>query len=678
MTSRDRHSTPSPYSDAPEAIESRRSTARLIRLALLLVLLAFLLWAGLKAWRVAGAARSLLAVEDEARALAANGLANVDANAAEALLLGARADIVTLRDELGFIRPIAPYLGWVPRLGPALVAAPDLLDMADAGSEAGVLAFGGLKPALAIAQNGDFGMERLGELLPVVAEAGPALAQASAALDRTAAARAALADAVPAEELPWRVQQLLQLADTWLPLGRNGLRLAPHLPALLGADGPRRYLIMAQNEDELRATGGFLTGAGIVTVENGRIVDLSFLDSNYVDNYWVKPYDFPPQPLYDYMGLEMLLFRDANYWPDFPTSARKAMDLYAYGRDVAPLDGAIAIDQEFLRLLVDATGPIPIPDSDQTINAGNLLQMLRQARDIQEGQEIGKWVEDRKAFLGGFAVAIRTRVESDFGSIDLPKLARNLAAAGDGRHLSIYVRDAGAAAALTATGWDGRLPTAPPGDFLMVVDSNMGYNKVNLLVERTLTYEVNLGPQPQATLSALYSHTGESSAEPCAQGVEAEFAQAASYLALADKCYWNYLRVYAPGGSVLQASSSHTVPGQTLFNSRTWDGAAQTVAEQPGLTTFANFFLLPRAAEVSTMFQYALPEGITTTEDGDTVYRLTVFKQPGTRPELLALRVALPSGATLVDASLPAQMQDGRLLLSTTLDKNVVITLRYR
>ena len=86
---------------------------------------------------------------------------------------------------------------------------------------------------------------------------------------------------------------------------------------------------MAQNEDELRATGGFLTGAGIVTVENGRIVDLSFLDSNYVDNYWVKPYDFPPQPLYDYMGLEMLLFRDANYWPDFPTSARKAMDLYA-------------------------------------------------------------------------------------------------------------------------------------------------------------------------------------------------------------------------------------------------------------------------------------------------------------------------------------------------------------
>ena len=102
------------------------------------------------------------------------------------------------------------------------------------------------------------------------------------------------------------------------------------------------------------------------------------------------------------------------------------------------------------------------------------------------------------------------------------------------------------------------------------------------------------------------------------------------------------------------------------------------MAEQPGLTTFSNFFLLPWASEVSAMFQYDLPAGVTVTEDGNTVYRLTVYKQPGTRPELLALLVGLPTGATLVDASLPAQIQDGRLLLTTRLDSNVVITLRYR
>ena len=282
MTSRDRHSTYSPYPEPPESVApedagSRRSTGRLIRLALLLLLLAFVLWAGLKAWRVAGAARSLLAVEDEARALVADGPLNVDADAAEALLLGARGDIVTLRDELGFVRPIAPYLGWVPRFGPTLMAAPHLLEMADAGSEAAVLAVGALKPALPIVQGEAFGAERLGDLLPILTAAGPALEQAAAALERTAAARAELAAAVPAEALPWRVQQLLRQADELLPLGQSGLRLAPHLPALLGVDGPRRYLILAQNEDELRATGGFLTGAGVVTVENGRIAELSFM-----------------------------------------------------------------------------------------------------------------------------------------------------------------------------------------------------------------------------------------------------------------------------------------------------------------------------------------------------------------------------------------------------------------
>lgn len=650
---------------------------------LLLLLLALLVWGGLKAWRIAGAARSLLAAQEQAQALAAGGLTGIDPDAAEALLLQARADIVTLRDELAFSRPIAPHLGWVPRLGPSLVASPYLLDMADAGSEAAVLAVGGLKPALATVQGGNFGMDRLGEVLPTLAAAGPALTQADEALDRAAAARAGLAAALPAEELPWRIQQLLALADEWLPIGQDGLRLAPHLPALLGADGPKRYLIMAQNEDELRATGGFVTGAGLVTVENGRITSLEFRDSSNVDNFATKPYDFPPQPLYDYMDLELLAFRDANFWADFPTSAQKAMDLYAYGLDVPPLDGAIAIDQEFLRLLVDATGPVPIPDSDRSINANNLLQVLRQARNIQEGQQVGEWVGDRKAFLGGFAAAIRTKIESDFSAINPVKLARNMVDAVETRHLSITVRDPDASAALAAMGWDGRLPSAPPGDFLMAVDTNMGYNKVNVYVERTLGYDVQLGPEPQGTLTILYTHTGPAVAEECYQGVTEEFELALPYEALTDKCYWNYLRVYVPSGSVLQAASHHTVPGKTLFNGRTWDGDAQTVAEQPGLTTFANFMLLPRASEATAMFQYGLPEGVVSAEDGgaadgDQVYRLRVFKQPGTRPELLRVTVGLPAGASFVDASLPTRLDGGQVIIDTTLATNLDIAVRYR
>ncbi len=687
MTSHGRYSTPDPVGpeEATPAAHpatpaaANRPTARFIRLGLLLGLLVLLLWAGLKAWRVAGAARSLLAAQDEARALLVNGLAGLDADAAEALVLDARQDIVTLRDELSFLRPIAPYLGWVPRLGPSLIAAPHLLDMADAGSEAGALAVSGLKPALAIVQGPDFGIARLGDVLPVIAGAAPQLEAAGTALERYADARAALGAAVAAETLPWRVRQLLQLSDEWLPAAQGGLRLLPHAPALLGTSGPRRYLIMAQNEDEMRATGGFLTGAGVLTIENGQIVDLNFRDTYWINDWANKPYDFPPQPYYDYMGLEMLLFRDANFWPDFPTSAQKAMDLYAYGQNTPPFDGAIAIDQEFLRLLVDATGPIPVPDSDDTINADNLLEMLRQARDIQEGQAVREWLSDRKAFLGIFAGAIMSKLETDFGSVDPARLARNMVTAIEARHLTLYMRDPDLSAALADNGWDGRLPQSPPGDFLMAIDTNMGYNKVNLYVERSLDYAVTLGAQPEASLAVHYRHTGPANPEPCQQGVTAEFEQATEYITLADKCYWNYLRVYAPGGSVLIDSSRHVVPGETLFNGRTWDGAAQIVREQPGLTTFANFLLLERASEATATFRYQLPAAVVETAEADRVYRLTLYKQPGMRPESLRLTLTLPEGASLIEATpAPTSVDANRLTFETTLETNLVISVRFR
>lgn len=685
MTSYNRSSSTPPPLDAPDLpapiqTPSRGSTGRIARLLVLAGLLILLLWLGLKAWRVYQSAQSLLAIEPEARALMAGGMNQVDPDAAEALVLRAREDIAVLYDELAFTRPIAPYLGWVPRLGPTLVASPHLLEMADAGSEAGALAITSLKPALEIYQREDFGAASLGELLPVISAAAPELESAGLAVGRYAASRQALAEAIPTETLPWRVRQLLEVSDQWLPIGQDGLRLLPHFPELLGQDGPRRYLILAQNEDEMRATGGFITGAGAITVENGRITTLDFRDANNVDNWRAKPYAFPPQPYYDFMRLELFGFRDANFWPEFPVSAQKAMQLYEYGLDAPPFDGVIAIDQEFLRLLVDSTGPVPIPGTDQQINANNVLQTLREARDIQEGQEIQEWVRDRKAFLGGFAAAIQAKIETDFGSIDPMKLVANMAGAAEERHLSIYMREPALGAALAANGWDGSLPQAPPGDFLMVVDTNMGYNKANVFIERAIDYTVTLSSQPQAEVAVTYRHTGPATGEPCYQGVDEEFEEAAEYLAIADQCYWNYVRVYAPAGSTLQGASRHTVPGNTLYSETTWDSPGLMVDDLPWLSTFANFLLVPRNEEVTATFAYQLPAGVLTLlESGDLSYQLDIRKQPGMKDEALRVTVNLPANASILEVTpAPSAMDGTRISFELNLNANQLVAIRYR
>lgn len=685
MTSYNRSSSTPPPLDAPDLpapiqTPSRGSTGRIARLLVLAGLLILLLWLGLKAWRVYQSAQSLLAIEPEARALMAGGMNQVDPDAAEALVLRAREDIAVLYDELAFTRPIAPYLGWVPRLGPTLVASPHLLEMANAGSEAGALAITSLKPALEIYQREDFGAASLGELLPVISAAAPELESAGLAVGRYAASRQALAEAIPTETLPWRVRQLLEVSDQWLPIGQDGLRLLPHFPELLGQDGPRRYLILAQNEDEMRATGGFITGAGAITVENGRITTLDFRDANNVDNWRAKPYAFPPQPYYDFMRLELFGFRDANFWPEFPVSAQKAMQLYEYGLDAPPFDGVIAIDQEFLRLLVDSTGPVPIPGTDQQINANNVLQTLREARDIQEGQEIQEWVRDRKAFLGGFAAAIQAKIETDFGSIDPMKLVANMAGAAEERHLSIYMREPALGAALAANGWDGSLPQAPPGDFLMVVDTNMGYNKANVFIERAIDYTVTLSSQPQAEVAVTYRHTGPATGEPCYQGVDEEFEEAAEYLAIADQCYWNYVRVYAPAGSTLQGASRHTVPGNTLYSETTWDSPGLMVDDLPWLSTFANFLLVPRNEEVTATFAYQLPAGVLTLlEPGDLSYQLDIRKQPGMKDEALRVTVNLPANASILEVTpAPSAMDGTRISFELNLNANQLVAIRYR
>lgn len=685
MSSTGRYShtpVPEPVPEEPQTVApDRGTTARLARWLILAGLLILLVWAGLKAWRIYQASSSLLSIQEKAGVLLAGGIQSADPDIVEALVLSAREDVAVLHEELGFIRPIAPLLGWIPQAGPLLEASPYLLEMADAGSEAGATAVTALKPALAIVQRDDFSAARLGELLPVFSAAIPDLEVAAAAMDRYATARTELDGVVSTDALPWRVRRLLEISDELMPAAAGGLRLAPHIPTLLGQDGPRRYLLMAQNEDEIRATGGFLTGVGVLTVQNGQIVDLSFRDANLVDNWAAKPYEFPPQPLYDYMGLELFLFRDANFWPDFPTSARTAMDLFEYGQDAEPLDGAIAIDQEFLRLLVEATGPVPVPGTDQTINADNLIRTLQEARNIQEGQEVGEWVRDRKAFLGGFAAAILAKFETNFGSINPINLAANIGAAVETRHLSIFMRDPALATALSEIGWDGHLPHHPPGDFLMTVDSNMGYNKVGIYLERAVEYAVDLNPEPgpQALVTINYRHTGPPQTEPCYQGVSDEFEQGLDYLALADQCYWNYIRVYAPEGSILMDSSRHVVPGETMFNGVTWDSEAQLVAEQDGLTTFAVFLLVPQGGQETALFRYQLPGAVIQKDDGASVYQLTVYKQPGVRAEPLKVTISLPERSQ-IDHINPASgvIEGNRVFFETTLTANTVFTIRYR
>lgn len=651
-----------------------------VRYLLLAALLLFLLWAGLKTYRLVTAVSGLLSLQTSAETMMAAGIGGIEAAEAQDLVLEARQHLKTIKQETAFLMPLTPYFGWLPEIGPLVTDALHLLEMADAGVDTGAYLLRGTAPILTIMQNeGEQSPEKVPAIIAVLADAQPDIAEAGNAFTRYQAARSQLTRTA---EYPQRLQDLLNKADSYTPLAADGLKFAQVMPQIMGHNGRRHYLLIAQNEDELRATGGFFSGVGLLAVENGRIADLTFEDASLIQDWANKPYDFPPQPLYEFMKSELFLFRDANFWPDFPTSAEVGLGLYEYTVDESPpLDGLIAIDQTFMQLLLQATGPVQVPGSDITLNHKTIIDSMRASWNATEDESNSEWFHTRKDFMGIFAAGVRHRLEAEFDQIDPIYLAQVMDEAIKGKHIQLYMRDPAELAILDEIGWDGRMENKANQDYLFVVDTNMGFNKSNLFVERSLDYQINLQPDNtgEALITVNYTHTQPDNGELCSQDVFADYRTAAEYTTIAHKCYYNYLRVYAPAGSQLLDASTHFAGADLLLGTEDWPGTAVTPNEFANFTTFANFIVLPRGQQLSSYFHYQLPPHIVTAADDVNIYRLLIPKQAGTDQDTVRITVNLPPGSTLVAAQpSPTAVTNNQIIFEDQLDTDLEIELRYQ
>lgn len=121
------------------------------------------------------------------------------------------------------------------------------------------------------------------------------------------------------------------------------------LPSLLGASEPKQYLVIFQNDKELRPTGGFITAYAIFDVDQGTI---SLVKSDDIYNLDNSIPDKPPAPapiLKYFSGVYEFNLRDSNISPDYMVSMKTFNDMYnKAGLKTVPIDGIIAIDTNVL------------------------------------------------------------------------------------------------------------------------------------------------------------------------------------------------------------------------------------------------------------------------------------------------------------------------------------------
>jgi hypothetical protein len=595
-----------------------------------------------------------------------------------------RLEVESLNSEAGPYLGFTPYLGWVPTYGGDLVQAPELLKLAVGLARAaddGVLALQpGLKAALQKDQPLDIlvVLESLQVAEPDLLNAQVELAQAQAARDRIDTRRLSpyLQKIIEA-----RLDPLLEsIAAKNFPM-EDALALVHSAPRLLGIGktGPQTYLLMVQNEDELRPTGGYLTAVGSVVVKDGKLLSINIESSELVDDL-SRPYPKPPWQLDDYMMAKILLLRDANWFTDFPTTVKMVEYLYSYSRAYS-VDGVIAIDQHVVVELLKALGPINVQGVSYQITSENVLSYMRAAKEsAPPGVDASIW--NRKQFIGRLAKPLLEKILDSRGTT-LRNLAQGLIQLLDERHILLQFDDPETTGLLARRKWDGAVHPPADSDYLMVVDSNIGFNKSNAVLETSLTYNVNLTDLTRPLANLTVSHTNQAAGDiPCIPiyGEPDQSSLALRYII--DGCHWTYLRVYNPAGTQLLGATPQAVPADQTLREIAVPARVDILDEEgiPGVQAFGSLVVIPQQKTVDTTFDLRLPGEIVHWDPlKDTwTYRLLVQKQPGTLAIPLNISLSLPAGAALIDPPAGIQRKLNEWVLTTDLKQDVDLEIVFR
>lgn len=632
---------------------------------------------GAKGWQFY---RLMQAVKSDGTNLEQLNLTSMDLGTLEQagpLLDKTHQDIEKLRTEGTPWLWLTPGLSWVPIYGGDIKYSGDLLEMASDLTQSASQTWQTAFPIWqSIQQNrSDLKAEQLTSRL---LKAQPTLLQSQATLQEAIQAR----QRIDIAKLSPTPHSWLTRLDPYLSSFNESLSLALALPNLLGAgqEGPKTYLILIQNEDELRATGGFITAVGKVVVWNGQLISWNVADSYSVDDI-NKAYPPPPWQMRSFMNIPIATFRDSNWSPDYPTTVLWAEYLYAYTNSFS-VNGVLAIDQHVLKTLLSVTGPLYVSEISTTVTADNIEEVMR-AQKMPPAGELNDPNWNRKQFMNPIAATILNRVLSGH-DLSWTQLLRAMLGELDQRHILIKLDDPTLSGLLTERGWDGAVARTS-GDFLLAVDTNVGYNKTNAVVSENISYDVDLTDlsAPTSNLAVFHHNAAQGQEVQCLQYPQWKSDPSMpEYWYGINYCYYNYLRVYVPSGTQLKSATPHAVTRNDMIMLDQDVPPRVDILDDnlTGLQGFGTLELVRMGASLETDFQFNLPAGILQTDpvSGDAIYQLKVQKQAGTVAIPITIRVHLPQGSRINFVSPSGYTQAGdNLLFDLKLTTDVIIRIQF-
>lgn len=398
-------------------------------------------------------------------------------------------------------------------------------------------------------------------------------------------------------------------------------------PKLMGVDKPMTYLVLFQNDAEIRPTGGFLTAYAILRVDKGKVSTQFTSDIYDLDNKYFGR-EPAPKALIDHIAdpykKEQLAgktpiwrLRDRNLSPDFKISAEDF--LRGYKDTGSPkYDGVVAMDTKVLLSLLEVIGPIGVagftrisPEIDTRCNCPQVIYELENAISY----ETPYIRENRKAVLGNVMYSILLNAMAQ-PKEKFPELAEATIKSIQQKNVLMYFPDEDVQKSLESMNVAGRVVNSE-NDYLLVVDTNLGGRKSQLYIDQEIDLKVEAGSNgSRNTLTLTYRNT--QSDDKWLNGISP-----------------NWLRIYVPLGSKLIAGKG------SELEIKSYDELDKTV--------FEGFFQVKPKGISKLTFEYETPSKII-----DNQYKLLVQKQAGVKNHQLNINVnnidvVIPSRLSIVD-----------------------------
>lgn len=440
------------------------------------------------------------------------------------------------------------------------------------------------------------------------------------------------------------------------------------LPYLFGFQGQRQYLVLFQNNMELRPGGGFIGSYATFTMDRGRIENFAIHNVYDADGKLTGHIE-PPYPLRRYMQVKHWFLRDSNFDIDFGQDAKQAAQFLKLETGESA-DVVIGVDVAVLQNFLKATGPVYLTDYGKSVGAKNVYLLTQQ----QAENNFFPGSTQKQDFLREVFSSLLLRL-TDGPSVSYTRLLNQVLTSLTNKHILVAAVDDPTEKLLAVSGLSSSLLDNRPvgqsqvADYVGINEANLGANKANYYVRRSMEQEVAIADNGDETGALTVSYTNASTDKTPFGGDYKMYVR----FVLPKEATLESITIDGQGQELVPAVTDPAIYEQSRFKTPT--GLEVMITEEGDKKIIGFLLIVPTGGSKQIQVTYTVPHSNLLADNGFT-YDLFVLKQPGTESDPYALTLRYPNDMRVVKIE-QGGLTDlgGKLVASTNLtsDKRFVV-----